>query len=321
MRAERLISLVLLLRRSGRVTATTLARELGVSPRTVLRDIEALSLAGVPVYAERGRHGGFELLPGWEPDLATLTHDEALALLVARGGRGNQQLGLSSELASAVRKVVGALPPTHRAAAGDAARRVLVEAETDLVTPVPVPDVGAADATGEVRRAVVAGHRLRIRYAATGQPPRWRTVDPIGLVTVRDRSYLLASRDGADRTYRLSRVMAAQELREPAHRPEHVDLDRTWRERCAQYLSAVDPVTAVVSVTPARREAVAAAALAVRGGEPDTGGRVRLEITFQDVEHAGWALWQVAEDVEVLRPESLRAHLRDRAHAVAARHA
>ncbi len=85
----------------------------------------------------------------------------------------------------------------------------------------------------EVRRAVLAGHKLRIHYAAAGQTARWRTVDPIGLVTVRDRGYLLATRSGADRTYRLSRMLAAEELPETAQRPNRVDLDRIWRERSA----------------------------------------------------------------------------------------
>lgn len=90
----------------------------------------------------------------------------------------------------------------------------------------------------EVRRAVLAGHKLRILYAATGQTPQWRTVDPIGLVTVRDRVYLLATRSGADRTYRLSRVSAAEELPEPAQRRNRVDLDRIWRERSARFSPA-----------------------------------------------------------------------------------
>ncbi|MFE5523295.1 helix-turn-helix transcriptional regulator [Streptomyces virginiae] len=320
MRADRLVSLVLLLRRHGRLTADTLARELQVSTRTVLRDIEALSAAGVPVYAERGRHGGFSLLPGFRTELTGLNHDEALALLAAGSGRGEQAFGLGSALASALRKVVDALPESHRATASDAARRFLVEPETDLLSRRAVTDDIPGTTMIEVRRAVLAGHKLRIHYAATGRPPRWRTVDPIGLVTVRDRVYLLATRSGADRTYRLSRVLAAEELPDPAERPGRVDLDRIWQERCARFLSD-DHITVLVRVDPARREDLLDTALAVRAEEPAPDGRLRLELTFQDSRHAEWALWQLGTDAEALAPQSLRTSLRDRAAAFAARYA
>ncbi|MFE3555042.1 helix-turn-helix transcriptional regulator [Streptomyces sp. NPDC059193] len=320
MRADRLVSLVLLLRRRGRLTAEALARELEVSTRTVLRDIEALSAAGVPVYAERGRHGGFALLPGFQTELTGLNHDEALALLTAGSGRGDQVFGLGSALASAMRKVVDALPEGHRTSASDAAQRFLVEPETDLLSRRLVTDEVPRTTMIEVRRAVLAGHKLRIHYAATGQAPQWRTVDPIGLVTVRDRGYLLATRAGEDRTYRLSRVLAAEELPETAERPNRVDLDRIWRERSAQFLSD-GHLTLLVRVNPARREDLLDTALAVRAEEPDADGRLRLEVTFQDSRHAEWALWQLGTDAEALAPQSLRTALRHRAAAMAAHYA
>jgi predicted DNA-binding transcriptional regulator YafY len=320
MRADRLVSLVLLLRQRGRLTANTLARELEVSTRTVLRDIEALSAAGVPVYAERGRHGGFALSPGFRTELTGLNHDEALALLTAGSGRGELVFGLGSALASAMRKVVDALPESHRASASDAAQRFLVDPQTDLLSRRLVDEEVPDTAMIEVRRAVLAGHKLRIHYAATGQTPRWRTVDPIGLVTVRDRSYLLATRSGADRTYRLSRVLAAEELPESAERPNRVDLDRIWRERSAQFLSGGDHITVPVRVNPARREELLDTALAVRAEEPDADGRLRLEVTFQDSRHAEWALWQLSTDAEALAPQSLRTALRNRAAAMATRY-
>ncbi|KAF3463487.1 WYL domain-containing protein [Streptomyces sp. Tu 3180] len=316
MRADRLISLVLLLRRHGRLTAAALVRELEVSTRTVLRDIEALSAAGVPVYAERGRHGGFALLPDFRTDLTGLNHDEALALLTAGSGRGEQVFGLGPALASAMRKVVDALPESHRATASDAARRFLVDPETDLLSRRLVTEEVPGTTMSEVRRAVLAGRKLRIHYAATGQAPQWRTVDPVGLVTVRDRGYLLATRSGADRTYRLSRVSAAEQLPEPAQRPDRIDLDRIWRERCAQFLSDGDQVTVRVRVNPARREELVDTALAVRVEEPDADGWLRLEVTFQDPRHAEWALWQLTADAEALAPQWLRTSLRNRAAAI-----
>ncbi|MEU3853837.1 WYL domain-containing protein [Streptomyces sp. NPDC029554] len=320
MRADRLISLVLLLRQRGRMTAAALARELEVSTRTVLRDIEALSAAGVPVYAERGRRGGFALLPDFRTDLTGLNHDEALALLVAGFGHGERVFGLGSALASAMRKVVDALPDRQREAASDAARRMLIDPETDLLSRRPAAEAVPGTTMVVVRRAVLAGHRLRIHYAAADQAPAWRTVDPIGLVTVRDRAYLLATRSGADRTYRLSRMLAAEELPEPARRPDKVDLDRIWRDRCAQFLSDGAHLTVLVRVDPARREELVGTALAVRAEEPEADGRLRLEVTFQDARHAEWALWQLTTDAEVLAPGSVRTALRDRAAAIVARY-
>ncbi len=176
MRADRLVSMVLLLRQRGQMTADTLARELEVSTRTVLRDIEALSAAGVPVYAERGRRGGFALLPGFRTELTGLNRDEALALLTAGSGRGEHVLDLGSALAAARRKVVDALSESQQSTASDAAQRVLVDPATDLLSRrLVTEEVLPGTAMNEVRRAVLAGHRLRIHYAATGQSPQWRT--------------------------------------------------------------------------------------------------------------------------------------------------
>ncbi|GAA3079569.1 YafY family protein [Pseudonocardia yunnanensis] len=318
MRADRLVSLVLLLRQHGRLSAAALARELEVSTRTVLRDVEALSAAGVPVYAERGRHGGFELLPGFQTELTGLNHDEALALLVAGSRRGAQAFGLGSALASAMRKVVDALPESYRATAAGAAQRLLIDPENDLLARRLVAEEVPDNMVTAVRRAVFAGHKLRIHYAAVDQTPKWRTVDPIGLVTVRDQGYLLATRSGADRTYRLSRILAAEELAEPAQRPDRVDLDRAWQERSTQFRTGGDQVTVLVRVNAARREDLLRTALAIRAEEPpDADGWLRLEVIFSDPRHAEWALWQLATSAEALAPQWLRTALRSRAAAIA----
>ncbi|MFD8290110.1 helix-turn-helix transcriptional regulator [Streptomyces lavendulae] len=320
MRADRLVSLVLLLRQHGRLSATALARELEVSTRTVLRDIDALSAAGVPVYAERGRLGGFALLPGFRTELPGLSHDEALALLVAGSRRGAQVFGLGPALASAMRKVVDALPEGYRATAAGATRRLLIDPETDLLARRSVAEEVPDTIAAEVRRAVFAGHRLRIHYAAVDRTPQWRTVDPIGLVTVREQGYLLATRSGEDRTYRLSRILAAEELAEPARRPERVDLDRAWQERSTRFRTGGDQVTVLVRVDPARRDDLLGTALAVLAEESETDGRLRLEVTFQDPRHAEWAVWHLGTHAEALAPQWLRDSLHDRAAEIAARY-
>ncbi|MDV6273637.1 WYL domain-containing protein [Rhodococcus erythropolis] len=320
MRADRLVSLVLLLRQRGRQSADALARELEVSTRTVLRDIEALSAAGVPVYAERGRNGGFALLPGFRTELTGLNHDEALALLTAGSARGEQVFGLGSELASAMRKVVDALPESNRVVADIAAQRFLIDPEKDLLSRRPVIEEVPDAVLIEVRRAVLAGHKLRIHYAAVNRAPKWRTVDPVGLVTVRGKGYLLTVTSGADRTYRLSRILAAEELAELAERPASVDLEQIWQERSTRFRAGGDQVAVRLRLDPARREELLETALGVHAESAGDDGWLRMEVTFQDSRHAEWALWQLGVDAEALTPQSLRIALLSRAAAVAERY-
>ncbi|MDV8007460.1 MULTISPECIES: helix-turn-helix transcriptional regulator [unclassified Rhodococcus (in: high G+C Gram-positive bacteria)] len=317
MRADRLVSLVLILRQRGRQSADALARELEVSTRTVLRDIEALSAAGVPVYAERGRNGGFELLPGFRTELTGLNHDEALALLTAGSARGEQVFGLGSELASAMRKVVDALPESNRVVADIAAQRFLIDPEKDLLSRRSATEEVPDAILIEVRRAVLAGHKLRIHYAAVNRAPKWRTVDPVGLVTVRGKGYLLTVTSGADRTYRLSRILAAEELAELAERPASVDLEQIWQERSTRFRAGGDQVAVRLRLDPARREELVETALGVHAESVGDDGWLRMEVTFQDSRHAEWALWQLGVDAEALTPQSLRIALLSRAAAVA----
>lgn len=321
MRADRLVSLVLLLRQRGRMTADALAAELEVSTRTVLRDIDALSTAGVPVYAERGRRGGFALLPGFRTEFPGLNHDEALALLAAfESSGGERTLGLGSAVASALRKVMDALPDGHHDTARTSARRFLIEPEADLLSRRTTTEQIPADVIDPVRRAVLDGKKLHILYAPTGRDAQWRTVDPIGLVTVRGQGYLLATRDGEDRTYRLSRVQDAEVLTEPAQRPDSVHLGRMWVERGTRFRNGGDPVTVSALIDPRRREELAETALTVTDEELDGDGRLRMTLTFQDARHAEWALWQLGTDAEVIGPQSVRDGLYGRALAIAERY-
>lgn len=313
------MSVVLLLRQRGRLTAQALATELEVSTRTILRDIEALSAAGVPVYAERGRHGGFCLLPGFRTELTGLSHDEALALMSAQAASGEQLLGLGAALASARRKVLDALPESDQLAANDGAQRLLVDPETDLLARRATTDHVPDGTLTSLRRAVLAGRRLSIHYASRGQPPRWQTLDPIGLVTVRGKGYLLATEDGADRTLRFSRILAARELPEPAQRPAQVDLRRVWAQRCDRFLSE-GHIPVRLLVHPVRRDDLLDMVEAVRAEQPEAGGWLDLEVTFQDLWHAEWALWQLGTQAEALSPGALRASLQACAQALADRY-
>lgn len=310
MRADRLLSLVLLLRHRGRMTASALAAELEVSTRTVLRDVDALSVSGVPVYAERGRAGGFALLPGFSTDLTGLTPDEAVALLTSPSAATSEALGMRQAFSSAIKKVVAALPAQARASAEGAAERVLVRSDGFLRDPEPAEQLVA------VQRAVFAGTRLRIRYASRGDAgPRWRTVDPIGLVEAGGQWYLLGLDGGADRTYRVSRILAAEELAEPAVRPTGVDLEELWERRRAAFRAALPRVVVRVRVAQVQRAELARVAMVEAVVAPGI-----VDVAFGDHRHAARVLWSLAPDVEVLDPPELRAELAARADAVSAGH-
>ncbi|MGF7122872.1 helix-turn-helix transcriptional regulator [Rhodococcus sp. BE178] len=313
MRADRLLSLVLLLRNRGRMSATALARELEVSTRTVLRDVEALSTAGIPVYAERGRDGGFALLPGFTTDLTGLTVEEAKALLAAGAAATPAALGMAPAFASAMRKVSAAMPDTHRSAATRVAERVLVRQGGWLTDPSHEAYLGL------IQQVVFAGRRLRLRYAARGSESHWRTVDPIGLVNAGGRWYLVATHRGSERTYRLSRIQDAVELDEPARRDPVVDLAGIWDRRRSEFRALHESVAATVRVRAERREDLLGSVLSA-ASETRADGWITAEVEFGDAAHAGGVLWMLGEDAELLGPESLREGIRLRASGMADRH-
>src|SRR5581483_12003764 len=158
MRADRLLSLLMLLQVRGSITARELAERLEVSVRTIYRDVEALSAAGVPVYAERGRHGGIALLPGYRTDVTGLTQDEARALFVLAARGAHTDLGLDGALGSALRKVMAALPAPHRPVAELTSERILVDPTRWLSPAHPPTDLAV------LQTAVFADRRLRITY-------------------------------------------------------------------------------------------------------------------------------------------------------------
>ncbi|MGP3991000.1 helix-turn-helix transcriptional regulator [Streptomyces sp. 3N207] len=224
MKSDRLLAILLLLQTRGRVPADELAAELEVSARTIYRDVEALSAAGVPVYAERGRHGGITLLPGYRTDVTGLTGDEARALFVLTAQGVHSALGLDSALVSALRKVMAALPAPHRPAAELTSRRILVDPDRWLPGPRRAVELDA------LHTAVFADRRLRLRYRHSGDRQlRTYTVDPYGLVSKAGVWYLVADRQRSPALFRADRIASATVLEEPVRRRDEVELADVWQ--------------------------------------------------------------------------------------------
>ncbi|MBF6212090.1 YafY family transcriptional regulator [Nocardia puris] len=220
MRADRLVATLLLMQARGRVTAAELAAELEVSVATARRDLEALSAAGVPVYPQPGRGGGWQLVGGARTDLTGLTESEARALFLLAGpsATGNP------ELESVLRKLIRALPHTFRADAEAAADAVVVDPSRwgarDRERPAEVL---------VLQRAVVERRRVRLIYDSAGRRTT-RTVDPWGLIDKDAVWYLVAGTDRGRRTFRVDRIVESRPLDEIFDRPADFDLAEAWTE-------------------------------------------------------------------------------------------
>ncbi|MGM1063721.1 helix-turn-helix transcriptional regulator [Saccharothrix sp. Mg75] len=308
MKADRLLSILLLLQTHGRVPAAKLAERLEVSVRTVLRDVEALSSAGVPVYTERGRHGGIALLPGYRTDVTGLTADESRALFVLITGHAHADLGLGRALGSALRKVMAALPAPHREGADRVSRRVLVD-------PVRWRGRSTADLDA-LQDAVFTDRRLRLRYRHGDGDVRTRTVDPYGLVNKAGVWYLVADHRGAPRMFRADRVVARSVLDEPVRRRD-VELAQVWETLSRRFDDATAAVRVVVRVRRRSFERFVRVHRADLTCPPPEDGD-RLELAFSSFA-AAQPLLAFGTDVEVVSPVELRDHLVRVAREVVAR--
>jgi predicted DNA-binding transcriptional regulator YafY len=313
-KSDRLLSILLLLQTRGRVPAGELARRLEVSPRTVYRDVEALSSAGVPVYAERGRHGGISLLAGYRTDVTGMTGEEARALFVLATSCAHRALGLDAALNSAQRKVMAALPAPHRPAAELMSRRILVDPERWWQAPREELDIDT------LREAVFADRRLVIRYQHSEDPQtRTYTVDPYGLVFKAGVWYLVADREAVPRLFRADRMLSAQVAEELVRRRAGVELAEVWQQlrRGVEERSANVLVRARVRTD--RLEwfiRVSATQLAERPC-PAAGEWTEVRLAYPAL-RAVRQLLPHADEVEVLDPPEARAELVEAARAVTA---
>ena len=210
------------------MSAPELAEELEVSVRTIYRDCEALSAAGVPIYAEPGRGGGIRLVDGWRTRLTGLTGPEADALLLAGVPGAAAELGLGTVLAAAQLKVLAALPPELRSRASRVSERFHLDAPGWFRTADELPHLAT------VSEAVWEDRQLCMDYDKQGEVSE-RIVHPLGLVLKAGVWYLIATHNGDPRTYRVSRIVGAELLPDRVVRPEGFDLAGHWDESSSQF--------------------------------------------------------------------------------------
>lgn len=305
MRASRLLTLQMLLQSRGRMSARTLADELQVSVRTLHRDVDQLSAAGVPIYAERGRNGGFALLDGWRTSLTGLTRAESQAVFLSGLAGPAAQLGLGSEVKAAQLKLLTALPTSWRDQALTVSARLHLDPVDWYREQEPVPRLGV------VAEAVWQERRLSMRYESWKRTST-RTVGPLGLVLKGGAWYLVALLDDQPRTFRVAGVLSAQVLDGSTQRPAHFDLAAYWADSMKRFERDLYTGEATVLATPAGLRGLSAlgAALAkaveAAAATRRQDGRVRLRIPIESIGHATGQLLRLSPEVEVLEPAALR---------------
>jgi len=310
MRASRLVSLLLLLQARGRLTACELAEALEVSERTIYRDLFELGAAGVPVYGERGKGGGYRLLDGYRTNLTGLTAEEAGALLMSGAPGPAAELGLGSLLAATRLKLLAAVPTALRETATRAEGRFYLD-------PGGWAHVRARDDRHlkTVARAVWNDRRLEIGYRRPDGQAARRTLDPLGLVHKTGVWYLVAIHDGATRVYRVDRILAAQETETASRRPEDFDLTSFWGNWEAEYAASLPVFSTRVRLGPLaqrhRDDLGALSPRAVAEDPPDSRGWVEQTLHYDDRRVAAVALLALAPEVEIMAPDDLRDDLVD----------
>ncbi|MDT0615324.1 helix-turn-helix transcriptional regulator [Streptomyces lancefieldiae] len=323
MRAARLIKMVLLLQSRPAMTAAELAQELEVSERTVTRDAQALSEAGVPVYAERGRAGGFRLIGGYRTRLTGLARGEAEALFLSGVPGALREMGLEDAASAARLKVSAALLPSLRDASRTAAQRFHLDAPNwfrEPETPELLPAV--ADAVWDDRRV---GARYR-----RGEDEVVRELEPYGLVLKAGVWYLCArvaraAGDGTFRVYRIDRFTAVEAGEERFARDDDFDLPAFWAARAEQFARSILRAEVVVRLSaagvrglPHVVDAPAARAALESADAPDADGWVTVTLPVESEEIAHAQLTGLGPEAEVLAPEELRERFARDARRLAA---
>lgn len=316
MRGDRLISILLLLQSYGQMTAKNLAEKLEVSERTIYRDMEALSQAGIPVYADRGKNGGWSLLNGYQTDLTGLKEAEIQALFIPTSSQLLDDLGLTRISEDARNKLIASLPSIYRKNAKDVWSRIHIDTSSWRDTKENI-------ASFEVLKAAIwENHKLDMVYQRANGQTNHYIVEPLGLVAKGNSWYLIAAKENGDiRNYRASRIQSAELMKETFRRPESFDIAQYWKDSKKAFVSTLPTfeVWAEVSEAILPRLAFTNHFVRIMETEPtDKTGRISVRLAFDTEEEAIRYLLGFADQMAVIKPEELRCKILRMAESVIA---
>ena len=320
MRADRLLSIMLLLQVHKRITARALAKRLEVSERTIHRDMEALGAAGIPIYAERGAGGGWALTEEYQTSLTGLTETEIQALFLTTPPHLLADLGLHKASEAALIKLLAALPAMSRGEAEFARQRIHVDGAGWHRAKEAVPFLPT------LQEALWQDRKLSLAYQRGDGSTVERLTEPLGLVAKGSAWYLVAAIDGDIRTYRVSRIQSASVTGQPCARPADFDLAAYWEQSSAEFRANLPryPATlrADAALLPALRAASAGRWARIEHvGPPDPDGRIELDVLFEEEHNACEYVLSLGPRVEVLEPRALREQVIEAAAGIVALYA
>jgi predicted DNA-binding transcriptional regulator YafY len=306
MRADRLLSILLLLQVNRRMTAGDLAQRLEVSTRTIHRDMEALCAAGVPLYAERGRDGGWVLPEPFRTNLTGLTESEIQTLFLSTPPSLLADLGLQQASEAALIKLFATLPLAQRRGAEHAQQRIHVDPSGWNRPEESVPALAA------LQEAVWQDRRVYLVYERSDGTTVDRLVEPLGLVAKGSLWYLVARDDGKPRTYRVARVRSARVSEDSFTRPADFDLAEFWKRASAEFVANLPRYPVLLRIPEEELRGIFSTGGRVRVEDvspADANGRVTLQLRFDTVNEAAGCVLSFGPNAEIIEPEELRTRV------------
>lgn len=315
MRADRLVSIILVLQTRGKMTAKTLAEELEVSRRTILRDINALSFAGVPIYAEGGHGGGIALDENYRTTLTGLQQSEILTLMINSTTQNLKDVGLDDAAESSLLKLLASLPTAHQPSIEHYRQRLLIDPDWwwHETQPMPYWD--------ELQLAVYEDRCIQIVYKNYRDETVERTLEPYSLVTKSSFWYLVARRDGKFRTYRVTRIQNITLLAEHFTRLPEFDLPTYWQGYLQEFTQNFKLYEFSIQIAPERLGIIKqiAAGRHTITDEVTRNGWLTVNLKLDSFEFAHMLVLGLGKDALVLEPDDLRQAVFKTAQEVIAR--
>ncbi|MBX9972585.1 YafY family protein [Cytobacillus firmus] len=313
MRADRLISILLLLQNNEKMTTRELAKELEVTERTIHRDMEALSAAGIPVLAERGKFGGWRLLEKYRTNLTGLKADEIKTLLLSPSFQHLTDLGISDDWKEARQKLLAAIPAPLKENVKDISNRIHIDTSTWRQTPREMKSFGI------VQQAVWEEKKLQIQYEKADKQTIERIVDPLGLVAKGNTWYLIAASDEKIKSYRVSRIVDAELINEKFSRPNDFDLAGYWQESKQRFISSLPRFEVEVEISPSIMQRINFTGRFLRVlhmDTPDENGWIPASLCFDTEQEAREYILGFGDQIKIVSPSSLTKIVRGMAEGV-----